>query len=293
MSDWLTAFSRREALPSEFGRLVEQLHRPLAMRIVKAHGVAARTIRVGVCGSQGSGKSTLVEVVSRLLAEQGLTSAILSLDDLYLTRAEREILSEEIHPLLRTRGVPGTHDVALGISTLAALERPGRVALPRFDKAADDRRPIDRWPQVNAPVDVILFEGWCVGSRPQDEATLASPVNALEREEDAESIWRLYSHATLAGPYRRLFDPLDLLVLLAAPGFEAVGDWRLEQETKLGDRLREAGEDIGSLMDARAILRFIAHYERLTRWILEEMPPRADVLVRLDRMRQPIAIRGL
>jgi D-glycerate 3-kinase len=34
--------------------------------------------------------------------------------------------------------------------------------------------------------------------------------------------------------------------------------------------------------------RFIQHYERITRWILEEMPDRADWVVRLDADRRAL-----
>ena len=34
-------------------------------------------------------------------------------DDFYLTQAQRQDLAQQIHPLLKSRGVPGTHDVPL------------------------------------------------------------------------------------------------------------------------------------------------------------------------------------
>ncbi|PTT43253.1 kinase, partial [Stenotrophomonas sp. HMWF022] len=74
---------------------------------------------LGLCGAQGSGKST----IAARLAKQVERSAILSLDDLYLTRAERQKLARAVHPLFATRGVPGTHDVALGVETIAAVAR--------------------------------------------------------------------------------------------------------------------------------------------------------------------------
>ena len=40
-------------------------------------------------------------------------------------------------------------------------------------------------------------------------------------------------------------------------------------------------------MSDEEVAAFIAHYERLTRWILEEMPGRADVVVALDAARRP------
>jgi D-glycerate 3-kinase len=73
---------------------------------------------LGLCGAQGSGKSTLAAALARMLARDGTRTAILSLDDIYLTRAERLQLAREVHPLFATRGAPGTHDVALGLATI-------------------------------------------------------------------------------------------------------------------------------------------------------------------------------
>ncbi|HEX4847424.1 MAG TPA: kinase, partial [Novosphingobium sp.] len=101
---------------------------------------------LGLSGSQGSGKTTLVAGLEQALEAQGLRVARLSLDDLYLTRAERIALGQSVHPLLATRGVPGTHDVALGLEVIAALERGKAAALPRFDKGRDDRADPATWP---------------------------------------------------------------------------------------------------------------------------------------------------
>ncbi|MGB7654169.1 MAG: kinase [Novosphingobium sp.] len=234
---------------------------------------------VGLCGAQGSGKSTLAAALVAELGANGLPAATLSLDDIYLTRAERQQLASSIHPLLATRGVPGTHDVALGLQTIAALKRGEAVALPRFDKGLDDRAPQASWPRAPAQCRVLLLEGWCVGAVPQATAALASPINALEEREDAQGIWRSYANSALAGPYRDLFCAIDLLILLAAPGWDVVAQWREEQELPLR-RARAA-----QAMDPAALASFIQHYERLTRWILEEMPQRADVVVQLDRQR--------
>lgn len=291
MSDWLETFRAAEALPPSFEAAVETLHVPLAERIAEEARAAGRTLMVGVCGTQASGKSTLCAVVARLLGERGLRAAVISIDDLYLTREERERLAAEVHPLLITRGVPGTHDVRLGLELLEALARPGEVRLPRFDKARDTRRPPEQWDVFEGPAAVVLFEGWCVGARPQPPADLAEPVNALERDEDPDGTWRRFANDQLAGPYQALFGRLDRLVMLQAPGFETVLDWRREQEAKLRARLAAAGEDLSRTMDEAQLVRFIAHYERLTRHILAEMPSRADVLVTLGPGRQVEGLR--
>ncbi len=241
---------------------------------------------VGLCGAQGSGKSTLTAALAAQLGSAGVRVAGLSLDDLYLTRAERRVLATTVHPLLSTRGVPGTHDVSLGCATFKQLAAAGSIALPSFDKGVDDRRPRDAWPRVDGPAQVILFEGWCVGALPQTAAALASPINALERDEDATGAWRRYVNDALTGRYRELFDAIHTLVLLAAPSFEVVFQWRQEQERKLSWRLEASGGDRSGVMDAAQLARFIAHYERLTRHILAEMPARADVLFDLDEHRR-------
>lgn len=291
MTAWLEAFRRAEALPDRFDDMVERLHRPLAARIATEARAAGRCWVVGVCGTQASGKSTLCAVVARLLEEAGLAAAVLSIDDLYLTHEARQALARDIHPLLATRGVPGTHDVELGLQLLDALARSGEVRLPRFDKARDTRRPQAEWDRFAGPADVVLFEGWCVGARPQAEAALAAPVNDLEREEDPEGLWRRYANARLAGPYQALFGRLDRLVLLQAPGFETVLGWRREQEAKLRRRLASGGEDLSRTLDEAALARFVAHNERLTRHILAEMPQRADVRARLGADRELLELR--
>ncbi|MFC3076712.1 kinase [Phenylobacterium terrae] len=271
--------------------MVERLHRPLAEKIAAEARAAGRCWIVGVCGTQASGKSTLCAVVARLLEAQGLKAAVISVDDLYLTREEREALAREVHPLLITRGVPGTHDVALGLRLLDDLARPGAVRLPRFEKARDTRKPPEQWDVFQGPADVVLFEGWCVGARPQDEAALAAPVNALERDEDPVGAWRRYANAQLAGPYQDLFGRLDRLVMLEAPGFETVLAWRREQEAKLRARLIAEGGDLSRTLDEAALVRFVAHYERLTRHILAEMPVRAHVVARLGPARELVDLR--
>jgi D-glycerate 3-kinase len=238
---------------------------------------------LGVCGAQGSGKSTLAAALQERLALEGRAAAVLSLDDFYLTREERARLAREVHPLFATRGVPGTHDVTLALDTLAALDCGDAAPLPRFDKAHDDRESSACWPIAPRNCEVVLFEGWCVGARPQAERALVEPVNALERDEDPDGIWRRAVNAALGEGYARLFARIDALLLLAAPGFDVVYGWRREQEQALRRRTSTG-------MDDAALERFVAHYERLTRHILAEMPGRADVTVRLDSERRVDAI---
>ncbi len=288
-NDAIAALIAREALPAAYAALVDRHWRPLAAQIAGWHRDAGRPMLIGINGAQGSGKSTLCLSLETLLAGHGLAVATLSIDDVYLTRRERAALAARIHPLFATRGPPGTHDLALADRTITALlSGSGRIAIPRFDKAVDDRLPHRAWPRVTAPLDVLLFEGWCIGATPQAESALASPVNALEAVEDPEMTWRRHANTTLANGYAALFARLDRLVMLQAPGFEAVRQWRCAQETLLH---RRAGPTAG--MDAAGLKRFMSYYERLTAHMLADLPARADVLFNLAADQSVAAVRGL
>lgn len=245
----------------------------LAEAIAARRSELGRTIIVGIAGAQGSGKTTLLPRIAAMLSARGFRPATLALDDFYLTKAQRLALATSVHPLLATRGVPGTHDTALLGATLdALLEGSASVSVPRFDKVTDDRA-LPR--EVPPPVDIVLLEGWCIGAGPQPQVALAEPVNALERDEDPDGKWRCWVNEQLSAAYARLFARLDLQIFLRAPDFAVVEHWRAEQEAGLGNAAMEAGE----------LRRFVAHYERITRAMLADH--KAGLTVRLDAGRQP------
>lgn len=297
LSDLIERTILAERLPPDFDQTIESFYMPLADHLAKVHSAPGNAhdqpMVVGINGGQGSGKSTLALFLKLLLEEgYGLSTVVISLDDLYLTRAERIALAEARHPLLAMRGVPGTHDAALGMRLLDRLANDdgGGVRMPRFDKASDERVPQADWQAVTGPVDIILLEGWCVGARPQLAAALAAPVNQLEQDEDPDGIWRRYVNAQLAGPYAKLFARLDHLIMLKVPNFECVAAFRSLQESKLREKVVEGQGDGAGLMDDAAIKQFIMHYERLTRHMLAEMPGRADVMLELDENQQITAM---
>lgn len=269
-------------LPADQARSLAAIYLPLAAWIASRGHTRHRPTLLGVNGAQGSGKTTLCDFLAIILAQlHGQRVAVLSIDDLYRTQSEREQLARDTHPLLVTRGVPGTHDLALGTAVIGQLQQAApkaKTALPSFDKARDDRRPPADWPVFRGRPDLILFEGWCVGSTPQPAAALVEPVNELERHEDPEGVWRSFVNEQLRGDYAALFRRLDGLIMLKVPGMASVYEWRSLQERKLAATSGGKG-----LMDARAIRRFIMHYERLTRHNLEEMPARADLTLHLDQ----------
>jgi len=271
-------------MPAERSTTLDVVERAV-LRAMERGG--RRPFVLGICGAQGSGKSTLSEALVLAMRARGVSTSVLSLDDLYRTRAERMVLARDIHPLFAVRGVPGTHDIALGRAIIADLDAGRDARLPRFDKAHDDRAPPDRWEAAPGDTALLVLEGWCVGARPQTAKALEAPVNALEREEDPDGRWRRAANDALAGDYQALFARLDMLVLLAAPGFEAVRDWRIEQEHGLA---RTAGAEAAGVMSDGQVERFIGFYERLTRHILDEMPARADLVIRLAWDRSPLSV---
>ena len=256
----------------------------LFAEIAPALETSKRPLVLGIAGSQGSGKTTIARKLAARLAEQGRTTAILSIDDLYYDRARRARLAEKAHPLFITRGVPGTHDVSLGIKVLRALRGKRSVMLPRFDKGTDSRKPRSEWEKAPRPVDLVIFEGWCVGATPEPKSMLREPINDLERTEDADGVWRRRVNRALAGDYKRLFKLIDRFVFLRAPSFDIVKAWRTQQERELAatappDRLTH-------LMTDEQITRFIQHYERITRHMLHETPGRADLTLQLNEDRR-------
>ena len=279
-------FMRREKLGPDFVETVQRIYRPLAAQLQTLKGTRPGLV-IGICGSQGSGKSTGAGVLRLLLQAAGLRVAALSIDDLYLPKEARAKLAADVHPLLATRGPPGTHEVALGEYLLNALGAPQVTAIPRFDKARDTRSDPSQWEEFQGPADIILFEGWCVGAKPQPSQALADPINDLERNSDPDGIWRRYVNDALVGPYQQLFGRIAFLVFLKAPSFEVVAGWRKEQEAKLRAK---AGPGSGVMTDAQ-IDRFVQFYERLTRFMLAEMPSRADALVALDKDRHPLDLK--
>lgn len=281
----------QEGLPSSYEDTVEQTILPLARRILELRQRLGRPVLIGIHGAQGTGKSTLTLFLKEILSQHYRTAtASFSIDDIYLTRAERQRLAELVHPLFITRGVPGTHDVSLGqqvIDQLLAAKTGNETAIPSFDKARDDRAPRGEWPVFEGPAEVILLEGWCLGAAPESEEALARPVNRLEAEEDSHAIWRSYVNDCLKGSYRAFFERLDYLVMLKAPSMECVLEWRTLQEHKLAARHtgapKESADDeaVPSLriMSDEEVARFIMHYQRVTEHCLREMPDRADALV--------------
>ena len=283
-------FIERHKLPQAYLQSAQQWFEPLLQQFADRYAAGTTTQILGINGSQGSGKSTLADYLCTMIADRhGIKAVSLSMDDFYLTKAERALLADTTHPLLATRGVPGTHDIDLAIRTIEQLTAGVDTQIPRFDKSIDDRVTGDKVEMHRGAAGLIVIEGWCWGATAQTESELQLPINSLEKTEDSKGHWRHYINQSLAGNYQQLFAMVDQLIMLQAPSFDTVYNWRLEQESKLIEHLKSTANPAKSgLMSAQQIRRFIQYFQRITEHSLQEMPGRAQHLYQLDQQRNII-----
>ncbi len=277
-------------LPEEFGHYIPLYFEPL-LEMIHQYSLTSPIPVIGINGSQGSGKSTAAIILKSMLeAKYKHQVAIVSIDDFYHTKAKRNELAQSLHPLFATRGVPGTHDVDLALHTIQQLKqlRKGEsYSIPRFDKASDDRKDEQQWDKIEGPVSIIIFEGWCVASQAVDKDSLLDPINDLEKLEDKKIIWRVRSNEFLAGAYQSLFKQIDYLLMLKAPNFDVVYQWRLLQEQKLAESLNSSQKKTShSLLKPYQLRHFIQHYQRLTEHNLLTIPAVANAIITLNDKHQ-------
>ena len=190
---------------------------------------------VGLSGGQGSGKTTISSIISIILRKYfKLNVFVISIDDFYKTRKERYLLSKKVHPLLITRGVPGTHDANIMLDFFKRTKRKKfkSLKLPKFNKAIDDRYNKNLWYSIKKRPDIIIFEGWCVGAKAEKTNTLKKSINSIEKFKDKELTWRRYVNRQLQSKYKKLYDQLNCLLYINSNNFSLLRKWRVKQEKK-------------------------------------------------------------
>ena len=280
---YLKFLKSQEVLSEPFRDKIGQLNNfylPICKKIYTKYFKSRKTKIIGLAGGQGTGKSTISNILKIILKEGfNLTTVVFSIDDFYKTLKERKEMSKKINTLFLTRGVPGTHDEKLLLDCIKNLksQKFKKIVIPKFDKSMDDRLPKKKWQQIKKKPKIIIFEGWCVGAKPQKKKDLLSPINTLEKDKDKNGKWRKYVNNKLNTSYKKIFKLIDITIFLKVPSFRHVYEWRLLQEQKL--RIASKGK---KTMNSKQIRNFIMFYERITKNMLKDLSKKAEFVIKID-----------
>ncbi|GJC77900.1 putative kinase mug58 [Colletotrichum liriopes] len=252
------------------------------------HG--GRPFMIGLNGVQGVGKTTLVKALAETLTKLGHATLVFSIDDLYLKHEDQVALARS-HPdnlLVQQRGEPGTHDMQLAQAFFDSITSGKPTKVPSYDKAAfsgqGDRLPESQWAEVNSPgqpkVQVVIFEGWCVGFRALSESDVEANWKAPSRTLQQHKLEHLLLVNERLKGYDTMTDLLDVFIHIDAEDTQYVYDWRLQQEAAL----RQAR---GTGMTDEQVVKFVNGYypayelfsDNVRRGILSNSPGRQMRLV--------------
>ena len=267
-------------------RMIKSFLIPLCFWISKKAD-KKRPYFVGLAGGQGTGKTTSSSLIKIILTKYFKLKVFkISIDDFYKTRKERVRLSKRVHPMLLTRGVPGTHDINMMLNFFkkAKSKKFKRLKLPTFNKAIDDRFDKKRWYNLKEKPDVIIFEGWCVGAKAEKNNTLNKTINLMEKNKDKKKIWRKYVNQQLKSKYKNLYSQLNCLIYLRAKNFNLLQKWRLKQERKL--LLSSKKNSKLKIMNKEDVLSFMQTYQRVTQNMFKNMPKYASIILNLNSNHQ-------
>jgi len=255
---------------------------PISFWIENKYKKKKKTLFLGFSGGQGTGKTTVAKILKIILEKFFKRKThISSIDDFYKTLEDRNKMSNTIHPLFKTRGVPGTHDINLIKKFFNSIKKKNfkKINLPRFDKSIDDRFKKKNWFSVKERPEIVMFEGWCIGAQPQPNSLIKKPINILEKYEDQNLIWRKYVNEKLKKEYKKLFEMIDYYIFMKIPNFNMVFKWRLLQERKLKKKLKIKKK----IMSYNEISRFIMFYQRITLQMIKDLSKSASIIMLLKK----------
>jgi D-glycerate 3-kinase len=267
-------------------RMIKSFLIPLCFWISKKAD-KKRPYFVGLAGGQGTGKTTISSLIKIILIKYFKLKVFrISIDDFYKTRKERLSLSNRIHPMLLTRGVPGTHDIKMMLNFFRKVKSKKfkKLKLPTFNKAIDDRFKKKYWYNLNDKPDVIIFEGWCVGAKSEKNNSLKKTINSMEKAKDQKQIWRKYVNQQLKSEYKNLYSQLNCLIYLKAKNFSLLQKWRLKQERKLW--LNSKRKSNLKIMNKEDVINFMQTYQRITQNMFRYMPKYASIILNLNSSHQ-------
>ena len=242
---------------------------------------------IGLAGGQGIGKTTITSIISIILKKYFKLDVFkISIDDFYKTKKQREILSKDKHSLLLTRGVPGTHDIKIMLDFFRKIKTKNfkSLKLPKFNKANDDRYKKKHWYKLKSRPDVVIFEGWCVGAKPQSLSLLKKPINTLEKANDKSLKWRRFVNLQLKTNYKKLYKQLDSLLYLKVKNFNLLKKWRIKQEEKLW--LKAKSRKNLKIMNKKEVINFMQTYQRITEQMFKDAPKYSSIIMNLNKNHQ-------
>ena len=263
-------------------RKLKKIYIPMSFWIENKYKKKGKTLFIGFSGGQGSGKTTITRILKIILKKFfNREIYVSSIDDFYKTLKEREKMAITIHPLFKTRGVPGTHDINLIRKFFSKLKMKKfkKFKLPKFDKSIDDRLTNDYFLKVKKKPEIVIFEGWCVGAKSQSNILIKKSVNSLEKHEDKNLVWRKYVNEKLKKEYKEIFSMIDHFIFIKIPNFSMVYKWRTLQENKL----RQKWQTNKKIMTNNKIKRFIMFYQRITLQMIKDLSKSASVVMLLKK----------
>ena len=293
-TDCFKFISSQETKTEKFknkGRMIRSFLIPICFWISKKAS-KKKPLIIGLAGGQGIGKTTITSIITIILKKYFKLNAFkISIDDFYKTRKQRILLSKNKHPLLMTRGVPGTHDINIILNFFRKIKvkKFKSLKLPKFNKAVDERCKQNLWHKIKSKPDVVIFEGWCVGAKSQNFRQLRKPINSLERIQDQTFKWRRYVNYQLETKYKKLFNQLDGLLYLRAKNFSLLRRWRLKQEKKLW--LKSKNKKNLKIMNKDQVKNFMNTYQRITQQMFKDMPKYSSIIMNLNSSHQIKNIR--
>ena len=284
-NDYLKYLEKEEILyESKTSKMLslKKAYIPISFWIENKYKQKGKTLFLGFSGGQGSGKTTIAGILKIILKKYFKRKILtISIDDFYNTLNERIRMSKAIHPLLKTRGVPGTHDLNYlnNFFNLLNKNKFKKFKIPKFNKSLDDRFNKRNWLNIKTKPEIVILEGWCVGAKPQASYLIKKPINILEKSEDKDMFWRKYVNEKLKNEYRKIFLKIDSFIFIKVPNFKMVFKWRLLQELKL----RKRSHLNKKIMSYNKIKRFIMFYERITLQMVKDLSKSASIVLFLNK----------
>ncbi|CAX40425.1 kinase of unknown function, putative [Candida dubliniensis CD36] len=246
---------------------------------------------INISGPQGSGKSYLTNQLYNYLKSKyhqhhhpyQLNTIQFSMDDFYLCKSDQDKLNNTTkNPLLKGRGLPGTHELTLLSDTFNKLINNYKkckqsnggwevIKIPSYNKGAFNGigdRSIDNYTLIETPIDIIIFEGWFNGFYSLDPTILQlkyltsspSPITPKGISLQSFKLYDLQEINNNLKNYESMIWPFfKISIIFHTNEIINVYPWRLQQEHELIKSAKEKGLTIGMNNDDE-IIKFINRY---------------------------------